>query len=138
MCGGSWSPAGPKTHPDSFYDAETTFVAHPRGISLAQFVLFLFFVFCLFVIATRTVFYRFVGYFEDIVDAICGVFWSKVEVAFLATLLREIMIFKLPGPPFFIVFCNLFRIPFRTSFLSFFGDDGVARFPVLELVSLTC
>ena len=93
---------------------------------------------CLFVLAPRMVFYRFLFDVEHIFDPICGVCWTKVEVVFLITFLGKTMIFKVPGPPLFSVFCNLFRIPFRTSFFIFlFCDFWVAKAPVLELVGLS-
>ena len=63
---------------------------------------------CLFVLAPRTVFYRFLCDFELIFDSISGVFWSKVEVVFFATLLSKTMIFKVPGLLFFSVFFQSF------------------------------
>ena len=53
------------------------------GCFLVQFVLFLCFFCCLFVLAPGTVFYRFLCDFEHIFDSISGVFWSKMEVVFL-------------------------------------------------------
>ena len=69
--GGSWSPAGPKTHPDAFQDAKTTFVAHPWGMLFGTIlVFFCVFFCCLFVLAPRTVFYGFLCDFELIFDSI--------------------------------------------------------------------
>ena len=59
---------------------------------------------CLFVLAPRTVFYRFLCDFELIFDSISGVFWSKVEVVFFTTFLSETTIFKVPGLLLFSVF----------------------------------
>ena len=44
--GGSWSPAGPKTRPDTFLDAKTTFVAHPWGMLFGTILVFFCVFFC--------------------------------------------------------------------------------------------
>ena len=107
------------------------------GCFLVQFVLRFFFVCCLFVIAPRTVFYRFSCHFEHIFDPICGVCWSKVEVTFFATVLRKTMILKVSGFPFFSIFLQSFphSIP-DLIFMVFLVILGSPRLPFWSLWAL--
>ena len=93
-------------------------------------VFFCVFFCCLFVLAPRTVFYRFLCDFELIFDSISWVFCSKVEVVFFATLPSKTMIFKVPGLLFFSVFFQSFphSIP-DLIFLVFLVILGSPRLP---------
>ena len=89
---------------------------------------------CLFVLAPGTVFYRFLCDFEDIFGSISGVFWSKVEVVFFATLLSKTMIFKVPGLLLFSIFLQSFphSIP-DLIFMVFLVILGSLRLPFWSL-----
>ena len=93
-------------------------------------VFFCVFFCCFFVLAPRTEFYRFLCDFELISDSISGVFWSKVEVVFFATLPSKTMIFNVPGLLFFSVFFQSFphSIP-DLIFLVFLMILGSPRLP---------
>ena len=97
-------------------------------------VFFCVFFCCLFVLAPRTVFYRFLCDFEHFFDSISGVFWSKVEVVFFATLPSKTTIFKVPGLLFFSVFFQSFphSIP-DLIFLVFLVILGSPRLPFWSL-----
>ena len=104
-CGGVLEPSGPENPPGCILVCEN----HVRGSALGDVFWYnsgVFFVFfcCLSVVAPKTVFYGFLCDFELIFDSISGVFWSKVEVVFFATLSSKTTIFKVPGLLFFSVF----------------------------------
>ena len=119
VCSGSWSPAGPKAHPDAFQDTTC--------------IVFWYFVGCLFVIAPRTVCARFLCHFEHIFDCICGVVWSKVQVTLLATFLRKTMIFKVIGPQFSLFFEIFSGFHSGLQFYSFFVILWSPRLPFWSL-----
>ena len=97
-------------------------------------VFFCVFFCCLFVLAPRTEFYRFLCDFELIFDSISWVFCSKVEVVFFTTLSSKTTIFKVPGLLFFSVFFQSFphSIP-DLIFLVFLVILGSPRLPFWSL-----